>query len=95
MELEEIFMVNWVSNVDGEKNEYSYACATEEIAKSYFKQCKEKIFKDGHFADMTDEELENCEISDYPTIFFIKDEHDDYWEDVSITIMDIQRCVAQ
>lgn len=89
MELQKIYLVAWESNVDGNSTSNFYPCATREIAKAYFKQCKEKVFNVGHFANIDQTDDDDYGIVDDDTEFFIQDYNDNYWEQITISTLDI------
>lgn len=86
--LQKIYLVSWESNADGNTSTNFYPCTTQEIAKAFLKQCREKVFSEGHFADI-DPTDDDFGITESATEFFIQDYNDNYWEEITISVLDI------
>lgn len=84
MEEQIIYMVTHISNDNGNKQEFFYPCATLEIAKAYFDQCKSRVLNDERFSGIK-ENPNNYEVSEYNTLFFIKNKKENAWEDIQLT----------
>ena len=80
---QKIFTVVWESNVDGDFLVAVYPCDSLEVAKAKVNELKEDVLSNGHFANDDLEEdciIEECNDEHY----FIKDQTDDYYEDIYI-----------
>ncbi len=85
MEKEKIYLVTLESNIDGELYYSSIPCKTLEVAKAFLKEERDYVMNESlHFSNLTQEELDECDITDEETHFQILDMGDDYWEDYNI-----------
>lgn len=78
-----IFTVVRESNVDGETYIEVYPCDNIDVAIAKVKECKKDVLSKGHFA--SDDLYEtDCMIDENDRHYFIKDQTDDYYEDIYI-----------
>lgn len=80
---QKIFNVVWESNANGEIFIAVYPCDSLEVAKAKVNECKENVLSEGRFSWKN---IENdCTTESYgEERYFIKDNTDDYYEDIYI-----------
>ena len=78
---QKIFTVVWESSNDGGIFFSVYPCDSLEVAVAKVKACKENVLTSGHFAYAN---TDRCTIEKNDKHYFIKDNCDDYYEDIYI-----------
>ena len=83
--MNKIFILVQTSNVDGEYITNVTPCASMDLAKKLMQEEIDTLFSSGHYSDYnTDAESYLVEGSTEEGHFYIKDNTDDYWEDLNI-----------
>ena len=83
--MDKIWIVLQESSVDGELIIDATPCESLELAKEVLKEEKEYILNESfHFSRMSDEDMEEMEIEESDTSYYINDPCDDYYEDIKI-----------
>jgi hypothetical protein len=83
--MDKIWIVLQESNVDGEIIIDATPCESLKLAKEVLKEEKEYILNESfHFSRMSDSDMEEMEIEESDTSYYINDPCDDYYEDIKI-----------
>ena len=83
--MDKIWIVLQESNVDGELIIDATPCESLKLAKEVLKEEKEYILNESfHFSRMSDSDMEEMEIEESDTSYYINDPCDDYYEDIKI-----------
>lgn len=91
-----IYLVQAISEVDGQHIVEVKPCVNENDAKALFKRLKERVFADGsHFSDFEEEDRENCTEHDTDTHFMIYDPDDSYSEEIEIIPTELYKSQKQ
>ena len=88
--LQRAYMVIQESNVDGEILFNAVPCTSMETAKAVLAQEKHTILHESHhFANLTEDDMEEMEVEEDEEHFYINDPSDDYYEDIRIEVKNI------
>jgi hypothetical protein len=83
--MDKIWIVLQESNVDGELIIDATPCESLELAKVVLKDEKNFILNETyHFSNLSDSDMEEMEIEETDTSYYINDPCDDYYEDIKI-----------